>query len=178
MLKHTRRYLATATVATAAGLAALGGMTAASASPVARPAARATVSAAVSGTEHFQLITTSATSNSARVITYGAFTAPAVDIMGSTTDTFKIAGGSFQIKHGPGHGKQSFNPRTCLSNINERGNYTLGHGTGKYAGISGHGTYHLIVLLIAARSSKGRCSQTKLPLAFQQIITGSGPVHL
>jgi hypothetical protein len=42
----------------------------------------------------------------------------------------------------------------------------------------GHGTYHLIVLLIAARNSKGQCSQTKLPLAFQQIITGSGPVHL
>ena len=113
MLKHTRRYLATAAVATAAGLAALGGVTAAIASPVARPAARATVSAAVSGTEHFQLITTSATSNRARVITYG-----------------------------------------------------------------GHGTYHLIVLLIAARNSKGQCSQTKLPLAFQQIITGSGPVHL
>jgi hypothetical protein len=109
MLKHTRRYLATAAVATAAGLAALGGVTAAIASPVARPAARATVS----GTEHFQLITTSATSNRARVITYG-----------------------------------------------------------------GHGTYHLIVLLIAARNSKGQCSQTKLPLAFQQIITGSGPVHL
>jgi hypothetical protein len=87
-------------------------------------------------------------------------------------------GGSFQVKHGPGHGKQSFNPRTCLSNINERGNYTLGHGTGKYAGISGHGTYHLIVLLIATRNSKGQCSQTKLPLAFQQISTGSGPVHL
>jgi hypothetical protein len=42
----------------------------------------------------------------------------------------------------------------------------------------GHGTYHLIVLLITARNSKGQCSQTKLPLASQQIITGSGPVHL
>jgi hypothetical protein len=139
--------------------------------------AGASVSPAAVQTEHFQLVTASATSNTAEVIAYGAFTGSAIDIMGNTTDTFKFPHGSFQVRHSPGQGAQSFNPSTCLLTVNEHGTYTLGHGTGRYAGISGHGTYQISILSIGARS-KGRCSQNQPPVAFQQIIKASGPVHL
>jgi len=53
-----------------------------------------------------------------------------------------------------------------------------GRGTGKYKSISGHGTYQLSLLLLAARNAKGACSQTKAPLGYQEVIKGTGPVHL
>jgi hypothetical protein len=188
MLKHAKRLAAAASTATVAGLVAVGGLSAASASPAVHAGTRATVHTgaraavrpSVSGTEHFQLMTTSATSNKGHVIAYGLFTGPAVDIMGNTTDTFKFSGGSFRIKHSPGRGPQHFNPRSCLLTINEHGTYTLSNGTGKYAGISGHGKYRFSILALAARRANGTCnmSQSKAPVAFQQIISASGPVRL
>jgi hypothetical protein len=111
------------------------------------------------------------------VIARGVFTAPATDIMGNRTDTFKFSNGSFRVRHSPGHGPQSFNPRTCLVKVSQHGTYKLSHGTGKYAGIKGHGRYHVTVLAIGARNANGKCSQRKAPVAFQQIIKASGPVH-
>jgi len=42
----------------------------------------------------------------------------------------------------------------------------------------GHGKYQLSILFIGARNSKGKCSESKPPVAFQQIIRAQGPVHL
>ena len=61
--------------------------------------------------------------------------------------------------------------------INQHGKYTVGHGTGKFAGISGHGTYHLSITALGGKSG-GKCSQSKPPVAFQLIIKASGPVSL
>lgn len=167
MFKHTRRYLSAASVVVAAGTAVVCGLTAASAA-----------APGVSGTEHFQIMTTSAAPTS-RVIAYGAFTGGGADHEHEAinTDTFAFARGSFKLRHSPGQGKQTFNPRTCLLTINEHGTYTLGHGTGRYVGISGHGTYHLSILEIAGRS-KGICSMHTRPAAFQLIINAQGPVRL
>jgi hypothetical protein len=184
MLKHAKRYIVTASVATAAGLAALAGVTAASASPVAPVSAGAPVSpartAAVSGLEHFQLMSTSATASKGRVIAYGVFTGAAVDFMGNTTDTFKFRNGSFRVRHSQGHGTQSFNPRSCLIRINQHGTYSISHGTGRYKGITGHGKYRFSILALGAHNKNGKCStsQSKPPVAFEQIIQASGPVHL
>ena len=166
MLKHTRRLGAASGMAVAAGAVVVTGLTAASAAQL------------VVATEHFQIMTTSVTSNP-RVIAYGAFTGAAVDHQHEAinTDTFKFASGSFKIKHSPGTGKQSLNPKTCVLTVSEHGTYTLGHGTGSYAGISGHGTFRLSVLEIAARS-KGNCSMTRKPVAFQSLINAQGPIHL
>src|ERR1700722_4774773 len=151
MLRNYRRLIAAAATVAVAGTIAVTGITAASAAPRTSPA--------VSGTEHFQLVTTSATASTGRVIAYGVFTAPAVDHMGNSVDRFVFRNGSFKVKHSPGKGPQSFNPKTCLMTI------------------SGHGNYHFTLLLIAARS-KGKCSQSKPPVAFEQIIMASGPVRL
>ncbi len=185
MLNYGKRLIGAAGVLVTAGAVAIGGLTAASASPAARyaaqPAARtahATARAATSGTEHFQLVTTSATAKRGRVIAYGVFTGAAVDTFGNRTDTFTFRNGSFKVRHFQGHGPQSFDPRTCLLTIRQHGKYKLGHGTGKYAGISGHGRYRFSILALGARNANGKCSRRKPPVAFEEIIKGRGPVRL
>ncbi len=132
---------------------------------------------ALSGTEHFQLVSTSTTSNRGMVIAYGAFTARAVDVQGNKADTFKFANGSFKVTHSPGKGPATFNPKTCLGLVNQHGTYTIGHGTGAYAGITGRGKYQLSIVLIGAKSG-GRCARNKPPAAAEIIIRATGPVRL
>jgi hypothetical protein len=74
-------------------------------------------------------------------------------------------------------GSQHFNAKTCLGVISQQGPYKILGGTGKYKGISGHGTYQLSIVLIAARAH-GKCSQSKPPVSFQQVIKAKGPVKL
>jgi hypothetical protein len=105
------------------------------------------------------------------------FTAGGVDHSGNKVDTAVFSNGSFKIAHSKGTGSQSFNPKTCLMTISQHGTYALSGGTGAYAGISGSGKYQLSILAVAARSG-GKCSRTKPPVAFQQIIKASGPVKL
>ena len=62
--------------------------------------------------------------------------------------------------------------------INQHGTYKILGGTGKYKGISGHGTYQLSIVGVGAKTKKGACSQTAPPVAFHQVINGSGPVKL
>ena len=166
MLKLNKRLLGAAGALVAAVSLAVTGVTAASAG-----------STGVSGTEFFQLMTTSATSTTVPVIAHGVFTDYGVDHTGNTVDTVVLQKGSFKVAHSPGTGPQHFDPKTCLNRVNQHGTYRIFHGTGKYAGIHGHGTYHVSLLFIAARVA-GKCSDTKPPVAFQLIITASGPVSL
>jgi hypothetical protein len=141
--------------------------------------AAASTHAAVSGTEHFQMMTTSGTGTTGSVIASGVFTAPAVDHehQATNTSTFTFANGTINIKHSNGTGTQHFDPKTCLLTVNEHGTYKLLGGTGAYAGISGSGNYQLSILAIGA-SSGGKCVQNKPPVAFHQVINASGPVSL
>jgi hypothetical protein len=139
--------------------------------------AAASTRSAASGTEHFQLMTTSATSNTSSLIASGAFTDYGVDHAGSKVDTVTLQQGSFQIAHSAGTGSRQFNPTTCLFQLNLKGTYSVGHGTGRYTGISGSGTYQLSILGVGAKSG-GTCSKTLPPVAFQQVIRASGPVSL
>jgi hypothetical protein len=139
--------------------------------------AAASTTPAASGIEHFQFVNDSATSTTPSVIASGKFTAGGVDIQGAGTDTLKLPGGTFKLRHSPGTGKQSSNPRTCLATIHLHGTYTLGHGTGRYAGISGHGTYKASILAIGQKVH-GTCSRSRPPAASQLIINASGPVSL
>jgi hypothetical protein len=130
-------------------------------------------------TEHFQFMTTSATSNKDSAIATGEFTVGGVLVStGSTTGTFKSAAGTFKVKHHATRTKQNFNPKTCLFKISGTGTYELSHGTGSYAGISGHGKYVLSILAVGARNSKGKCSMKATPTAWQQVIKAQGPVKL
>jgi hypothetical protein len=139
--------------------------------------AAASATPAATGTEHFQTLTTSATAKTTGVIAIGLFTAGGTSFEGRTTATFKFPGGTLQVRHSRGTGNHTFNPRTCLLRLNLHGTYTVGHGTGKYAGISGHGQYQLSILAIGAKVH-GKCSQSRPPTSFQKIINASGPVSL
>jgi hypothetical protein len=163
-----RKILASAVTAAAAA-AVIGGAGLAAAS----------THTGVGGTEHFQMMTTSATSPTASVIASGVFTAPAVDHEhpATNTATFTFSNGTISLKHSKGTGTQSFNPKTCLLTVNEHGTYKLLSGTGAYAGITGSGNYQLSILAIGA-SSGGKCVQNKPPVAFHQVINASGPVSL
>src|SRR6185437_10874766 len=167
---HLRtRLLAAAGSMLAAGALALSGIVAAAAAPSGNSA---------SGIERFQIMSTSANAIRDTVIAHGVFTAGGVDITTSnTTDTFKFPNGTIRVRHSPGTGPQSFNPRTCLITVHQHGTYRLVGGTGKYAGISGHGRFQVDVLAVGARSH-GKCDQSKPPAAFELIIRASGPVHL
>jgi hypothetical protein len=163
-----------AAVATVLGLAVPAG-----ASPLAaRPAA-------ISGTEHFQMMntTTSETSTTNPLIAWGLFTLPGVDNEhANNTDTFKFPGGTFLVKHATkkGTAHQSFNPKTCLFQYSEKGTFKVGSGTGKFKGISGGGTYALSVIGIGAKLKNGMCnpSQTAPAAAQQQEIAAVGTIKL
>ena len=135
---------------------------------------------ATTGTENFQLMSTSATAPTNSVIASGVFTAPGVDHENQQANTakFVFSNGTVSLKHSAGSGKPSFNPKTCLFTLNSHGTYTLTGGTGSYAGITGSGKYQLSILAIGARNSAGKCSQAKPPVAFHQVINASGPVTL
>jgi hypothetical protein len=169
MLKVRSRLLGAAGALVAAGAIAVSGVAAAAAH---------TTHANASGTEQFQLMSTSGTSPSSRVIAHGVFTAAGVDHEGKhNVATFVFPGGSFKVTHSKGTGPQTFNPKTCLLTVNQHGTYKLSGGTGAYAGISGSGKYQLSILAIGARSG-GKCSQSKPPVAYQQLIKASGSVKL
>jgi len=160
---------ATVTMITGAGVAA--------ASPVhpAGPAHPAS-SHRVTGIEHFQAVSTSLTSNRAKLVAYGVFNAAGVDIsLTNTTDRFTFPGGSFLVTHKATSSHQHFNTGTCAGTFRERGHYNLSHGHGKYAGISGHGHYRLRGLIVARHTAHG-CSHR--PIAIQVIIQAQGPVTL
>ena len=169
MRKNHLRVLTAAGSMLAAGAIALSGTLAAAAAPG---------SSSASGIEHFQIMSTSATATRDTVIAHGVFTAGGVDITTSnTTDTFKFPNGTIKLRHSPGTGPQSFNPHTCLITVHQHGTYRLLSGTGKYAGISGHGRYRLDILAVGARSH-GKCTPEQATGHFRADRPPSGPVHL
>ena len=132
---------------------------------------------AVSGTEHFQTITTSATSNTAGIIATGVVTAGGIRHKGDKVDTFVFPKGTFKVAHSGGGGTQTLDPKSCLLTIHARGTIKISGGTGKYAGIRGHGTYQISILAIEARSG-GKCTLKTPPTSFQQIIKAFAHVSL
>jgi hypothetical protein len=133
-------------------------------------------SSAVTGTENFQIVSTSATSSTASVIAAGVFTDGGVDHTGNKVDTFVLANGSFKVAH-KGPSTAHVNPKTCLLTVVGHGTFKISGGTGAYAKISGAGTYKLNILAIAAKVA-GKCSQKKPPTSFQQIVKATGKVSL
>jgi len=133
-----------------------------------------------SGTEHFYLMTTQPAESTYTVIATGVFTAGGTDIAGNTTDTVKLPGGTFKINHGgqPHVVKQHLDPRTCLGVFEATAKFTLGGGTGKYAGITGSGNATVDDLAIAARNAKGVCNFNANPVVNEQTITAMGQVKL
>ena len=170
MRKHVKLALAAtaAAIATAAGVTAAG-VTAASAGPTATHTA--------SGTEYFQVMSTATAPRPASVIARGVFTAAGQTRLGDAkVSSITFPGGTIVLSHRPARNSSRFIPAGCLSLISQSGSYRIVRGTGRYAGISGHGTYQLSLEIVAARAG-GRCSSVKPPLAQQELLRLSGPVR-
>jgi hypothetical protein len=131
---------------------------------------------AVSGSEHFQAVITSATSSTQGVIAYGAFTAVGTGHEDHKVDTFVFPTGSFQVTH-TGKPTLKVNPKTCAVTGSESGTVTISGGTGAYKGITGAGLAQVSILDIAATSG-GKCTLKKPPVAYQQIIKVAATVKL
>lgn len=131
---------------------------------------------AVSGTEHFQIVNTVASADSATVVATGVFIAGGFDTFGGTQDRLSFPAGSFKVTHFA-LTKASLNPTTCLLTDTGSGSYTISSGFGSYTGISGSGTYKLSILAVYSKSG-GTCDTNAAPQAWQEIIKASGPVTL
>src|SRR6266516_5571449 len=121
---HLRtRLLAAAGSMLAAGAIAVSGIVAAAAAPH-------TAQSRDSGIERLQFMSTSAASTKTTVIARGVFTAGGVDIETSnTTDTLKFPNGTIRLRHSEHVGPVSFDPRTCLTTVNQHGTYKVLGGT-------------------------------------------------
>ncbi|TVZ02996.1 hypothetical protein EAS64_21265 [Trebonia kvetii] len=182
-----RRLAGTGRTRTAV-LAAAGTAAAAAVVGLAVPAGAAQVTArpaAVSGTQHFQMMNTSTSQTTINnpLLAWGVITSAGVDHQNANgTDTFHLSGGTFLVKHTTKKGTQdqSFNPKTCLFMYSEKGTFKLGSGSGKYKGISGSGTYALSVIGIGPKLKNGTCnpSQTARALGQQQEIQAVGKIKL
>jgi hypothetical protein len=162
--------IAIAGTAAAAMIASGAGLAAASTSTARQPA--------VSGTEHFSLMTTEPSASKYVVIATGLFTAGGVDVSGNKVDLVKLPGGSFKINHGSAVHvtKEKFNPQTCLMQFAATAKFTLEDGTRAYKGISGSGTARISGTGIARRT-KGQCNPNANALFLQQTIIATAHIH-
>jgi hypothetical protein len=168
MRKHHKLLLAT--VATVAVTGAVTGAAAASASPGAHQGA--------SGTEYVQIMSASTAPGPASAIARGVFTAAGQARLGDARiGTIAFPGGTIVLSHRPGKSSSHFYPPGCLSLIGQSGSYQIVRGTGRYAGISGHGTYQLSLEIVGARVHGG-CSSAKPPVAQQELLRLAGPVRM
>jgi hypothetical protein len=135
----------------------------------------ASASAASSRNEHFQFVSVSASSARYSAIAWGSFTAGGT--ININTGRVVFPRGTFRAIHHRTSAVSSLNRRTCRLVSVEHGTYRLADGTARYRHIRGHGTYTSRVWAVLARNSKGRCSHSKPPKAFQNIINARGPVR-
>jgi hypothetical protein len=165
-----KKLIAAAGAAAAVAAITVTGVAAASATPRSKPS--------VSSTEHVQIMSTATTSKQASAIAYGVFTAAGAAKLGSgRAGTIAFPGGTIKLSHHAAGGTMHVSPGTCFTMISQHGTYKITGGTGRYAGVTGHGTYQLSFAFIAARTA-GKCSAAAAPVAQQELLRLSGPVHL
>jgi hypothetical protein len=126
-------------------------------------------------TEHFRFMTTKATAVRHSVIATGAFTAGGYLIPAAVTDKVVLPGGTFVFRHVTHHVSGGGTP-DCLLTETLRGTFTLGHGTGRYAGIRGSGMFVTSLVAVATKKPGGGCTHLAAPPTYQEITTATGTV--
>lgn len=172
MRKHHRLLLAAAAAASLAVTGASLAVTGASAASASQG-----TQLGASGTESIQIMSAATTPGPASAIARGVFGAAGLAYLGDArVGRIVFPGGTITISHQAGRGTSHFYPGACLSVISQPGTYRIVGGSGKYAGISGHGTYQLSLEIVAARAH-GACSEDKPPVAQQELLRLSGPLR-
>ena len=127
-------------------------------------------------TEHLRIMNTRATSSRLSVIATGAFTAGGYVIPAAVTDTVVFPGGTFKLRHMVHRVAVGGKLSACLFTETLRGTFTIGRGTGKYAGLRGSGTFVTSIVFVTAKNRAGHCTHVAAPATYQEIRTASGTV--
>lgn len=164
----TRRRIA---VLAAAGAVAAGGIGLGASAAFAHPqtAGKSVEHIAIGGTESDQ-----------SVVLWGPVSTGGKDISHGQYDLLKLPGGTLRINHPDkqSHYRQHVDKRTCHYSATITGKYTITKGTGRYRGVTGHGSYHASIQAIAKRAKSGACDERKAPVANVFSVSGHGPVAL
>lgn len=160
-----RRIVAVA-VTVGAALSALSAPTALAAPAAGAPSAK----------EYFLIAATSPTRQA--VVAHGAFVAAGPDVSVGDRDVLHLSGGTLSITHpdNKAHQRFKYDPKTCFATSTTTGTYTLGRGTGRYARVTGHGSYLVVAQGILARTESGKCNLNVAPTSEVGYVTASGPV--
>ena len=136
-----------------------------------------------SGTESFVSTSSDASGSPLALTMVGVFSAT-----GTQTETgpdkwlARLPGGTFVVITQPQKASDSVDSSTCVLTGQQPGTYTSGKGTGKYAGITGSGTYHLVYKATYPRMSNGTCNTSSSAVPVQGsvswVVHGGGPVKL
>jgi hypothetical protein len=164
----------TVVAATIAGTGAVVAQSAADAAPHA-----AGHSAASSKTE--RILITAGPGDKQIAVVHGPITGGGRDSAGGQKDVLHLGSGSLTLEHPDKQSTfkiTSLNRKTCFAAFTIKGKYTLIHGTGQYAGASGHGRYLVRGNDILRRTSSGTCSTKGQPQAEAFLIKASGPASL
>jgi hypothetical protein len=130
------------------------------------------------GTERFTVMWAALTNN-ASVIATGLFNdgGTVSSIYSYASNDYKLGAGSFRLTGSVKCHSFKARPGTCPKTYRAGGTYTLGHGTGNYARISGSGRFTTTLRNFFRRNAAGVCVPLR-PLAIQGIVTFSGPATL
>jgi hypothetical protein len=121
-------------------------------------------------------MSTKATAEKLSVIATGVVTAGGIDVPGKVTDVIRFPGGAFTFRHHSHSFTATFDPRTCLLTETQKGAFTIGHGTGHYAGFHGSGKFVTSIVAVTAKNHAGQCIHAQAPGTFQAITTATGTV--
>jgi hypothetical protein len=151
------------------------GVAAAAAAIVAVAVAPASAASAHSAGQEYFLITIA--DNHQSVVAHGAFTDAGKDVEHDQSDTLRFSQGALVIHHpdSKSHFSYTLNKKTCFVSFKITGKYTLGAGTGSYAGLTGHGNYVVREQAVAPRKN-GACNLNAQPSHLAGYVKGSGPV--
>ena len=138
-------------------------------------AAFAAASPGRSSAEHFRIMSTQAKSHRLSVIATGAFTAGGYEIPRRGGDVIVLPGGTLTLRLSENHGSDS-GSSTCLFTETARGTFTIGHGTGRYAGITGSGKARTASIAVTAKNAAGQCIHVNNPATYQAITTANGTI--
>ena len=130
------------------------------------------VAGASSTTEYFTAVSTSPNPGGATVVAAGPISAVGTDtVLGRHRDNFVFPDGTVTIRHEPLTHTQKFDRRTCTFTFTETGTYSLTHGTGAYAHVTGYGHYKVFAVGTG-------CDPSKPPTSFILTIQAHGPITL
>jgi hypothetical protein len=138
-----------------------------------------------SGTETFSASTSklqAIASKNAKVpaTARGAFTDKGTIALGTgTTSVLAFPDGKIHISHATQTPRQRVNPTTCHAVVAFSAiPYTVTGGTGRFKGISGHGTANITIDATLPHTSNGTCnaSANAVPTSAREVFLATGPV--